>query len=511
MKIVTIEHHDGALAIWRDAGVTQRTLLHIDAHSDLYGDWQSPRATEVRPRVNNSNFIYPALEAGLVSRVIWVVPDASWTPEGRRDIAEDLRRCDPGVGRHQRIANTDAAMMATALGCPVHVCTLANLPRIDEPVLLDIDVDYFVIPSVGSRSIDVYGRLPWMWPTDLCRTLDARSVSADIATIAYSVEGGFTPLQWKYLGDELAARLADDASLELPWADHLRAGAEAAARGDVSEAERCYALAGTSTTAAAPSRFHLAHLCAAQGRVDDARAHWRAALEADPTYRTSDNSSGWWYVYHRRWTQARRAFERVIACDLDDSASACGLGIVAICQGEFEQAERWLRAATAADSQNIDSWRALARVLARRGAWSEAAVALERSLRLALTGQRPRHEGNLSEADDRVWDPDHRRVTSELAGLYARVGDWPRALAAARMAAADESATSGEWLRLASIAIRSGRWFLSASAVWSAITAIPATLQQFVRRSRTARRRSELRRRAAAGIDSASSRPALWL
>ena len=34
-----IEQHDGAYAIWRDAGVKSRVLVHIDAHHDLYGRW----------------------------------------------------------------------------------------------------------------------------------------------------------------------------------------------------------------------------------------------------------------------------------------------------------------------------------------------------------------------------------------------------------------------------------------------------------------------------------------
>lgn len=511
MKIATIEHHDGALAIWRDAGVRQRTLLHIDAHSDLYDQWEPSAKRGPRPRINAANFIYPAIESGLVSSVLWVVPDASWTVEGRRDIARILRRCDAGAGRTQVIAQTDTSMRALALGCEVQVCTLAHLPPLAQPVILDIDVDYCVIPSVGARRIGVYGRMPWIWPEELCRALDQRGVRSDLATIAYSVEGGYTPLQWKFLGDELALRLSGASGEHLRWADDMRHGAEAADAGDYTVAAQCYRRVIDGGTNCAPAYFHLAHLSAAQGRADTAQLHWHAAIGADASYRTRDNTSGWWYVEHDRFAQARAAFERVHQCDPCDASAMVGLSIIAMRDGRETAAEQGLRAATAHDADDVDSWRYLGQLLARRGQPGEAVAALERSLRLGLSGRRPRHQGNLGETDGGAWDPQHRRVMHQLAGLYASMRRWPQALAAARMVVASDGATPTEWARVAWIAGESGRWSLAVSASRSALAAVPEGCRQSFRRIRVAAQRRAARRRAAVADAELPASPRMWI
>jgi Transglutaminase-like superfamily len=74
------------------------------------------------------------------------------------------------------------------LGRPLPVCTLQSLPLISEKVLLDIDVDYLVIPK-ACHSSDQYRGLPWCWPDALLAGLQARGVQADLVTIAYLVEG----------------------------------------------------------------------------------------------------------------------------------------------------------------------------------------------------------------------------------------------------------------------------------------------------------------------------------
>ena len=62
-------------------------------------------------------------------------------------------------------------------------------------------------PSVSYGEVDEHGALPWCWPDELVSRLRAKRLRAELATIAYSVEAGYTPLRWKYLGDELALRL----------------------------------------------------------------------------------------------------------------------------------------------------------------------------------------------------------------------------------------------------------------------------------------------------------------
>jgi hypothetical protein len=106
-------------------------------------------------------------------------------------------------------------------------------------VLLDIDTDYCIVDRVYTES-DGPRRLPWCWPEELIRRLQARGIVADMVTIPYSVDGGYTPLKWKYLGDELAARLGGTDRGAVQGFERLRDGALKASCGARAEAEQAF-------------------------------------------------------------------------------------------------------------------------------------------------------------------------------------------------------------------------------------------------------------------------------
>jgi tetratricopeptide (TPR) repeat protein len=464
-----MEEHDGAYAVWHDAGVKGRVLVHIDAHHDLYGNWFDKNQAGKRLPINRANFIYAAIAEELVRQVIWVVPDETWaTPAGQVDIVKELRRMvQVSAATKPRIDIGPDRITGGALGCPVHVCTVQNLPPIDEAVLLDIDVDYLIIPNIGYRGIEVYGNLPWCWPPQLLGRLKARGIHSDLVTIAYSVERGFTPLQWKYLGDELAQRLKFK-SQDVEWADCMRRASMAADAGDFAAAEAEYRMAHQLNPASAAPCYHLAHLSAALGRLHEGREFLSQAYTNDPLYRTPHNNAGWWYLgVHRysqvrseferlrsvdsldpylglrRYSQARSAFERWRSLDSQDPYACLGLGLVAIQEKDWARAEVWLRRSLDLEDCCIDTHRALARVLAKRKDYSGAIAAYERSLELASSGRRT------------VWgDIGRAGVNAKLATLYAARGAWTDAIAYYRMARMDRVRT---WVGLAGAYTRTGR------------------------------------------------------
>jgi len=57
-----IENHDQAYNIWRDAGVRNRTLVHIDAHHDM--SWADDKTT-----ITIVNFIWLALKQALIHEI----------------------------------------------------------------------------------------------------------------------------------------------------------------------------------------------------------------------------------------------------------------------------------------------------------------------------------------------------------------------------------------------------------------------------------------------------------
>ena len=199
LYVSRMENHDQAYYVWRDAGVKHRVLVHIDAHHDMW--WIKDQAT-----ITIANFICPALKQDLVREVIWVVPDATFeSATSRESVRKQLREILQNYPASSRTPVVEEhRITATVLGKKLSICALRWLPAPGESVLLDIDVDYLVIPRVCSES-DRHDSLPWRWPNELLGQL--RGISSDLVTVVYSVEGGYTPLRWKYLGDELVLRL----------------------------------------------------------------------------------------------------------------------------------------------------------------------------------------------------------------------------------------------------------------------------------------------------------------
>src|ERR1051326_8411824 len=135
-QVITVENHDAAYHVWRDAGVRRRTLIHIDAHHDMW--WIADRA-----QLTIANFICQALVEDLVGQVWWIVPEGTWTNfRTRRVLFGQLRKLARGYGGDPAAIRMESGRVSTRLlGKPVTVCPLSTLPMIDEDVLLDLDVD----------------------------------------------------------------------------------------------------------------------------------------------------------------------------------------------------------------------------------------------------------------------------------------------------------------------------------------------------------------------------------
>jgi hypothetical protein len=172
--IVMMEDHDKAYYAWKDRGVCNRTLVHIDAHIDFGwipemdlneigsdggslagfkhdGPLLNPFLKSRTKMVHIGNYICPAIRDGMVNKFYWVVPDESWASfRGRKHIIKQLKQllkikkyAGGKLEQHKdrircRIMNTDLI-----------VCSLGNIPCIEEPVLLDIDVDFMLTKNLG--------------------------------------------------------------------------------------------------------------------------------------------------------------------------------------------------------------------------------------------------------------------------------------------------------------------------------------------------------------------------
>lgn len=221
IPIYLLENHSQALPIWFQHRVHGATLLHLDAHLDV--DWIRDeciqRITDAatmdemlalesdvicgqyRGCYHIGNFIYAAIKLGYVDRIIWVQPDRMFTPSVgslRLLLSEHIQGIEPDELRSFHLH--DERIHGGIEGIELVVCTLNHLPDICEPVLLDIDLDYFV-PNEP----------PWSTWCDPQDTLDRLRdfINGDVlVTFALSINGGFTPPSMRSLGTDIVDSLA---------------------------------------------------------------------------------------------------------------------------------------------------------------------------------------------------------------------------------------------------------------------------------------------------------------
>jgi tetratricopeptide (TPR) repeat protein len=471
-RVFLMENHDEAYHIWRAAAVKQRVLVHIDAHDDI---WWLPDAASP----NIANFICPALREDLVKEVYWVVPDQTWSDlKGQRSVLRRLKRiCKTYPGGAPPIKVEPQRISTHLFGKSFSVCRLSDLPSLHENVLLDIDVDFLCIPRACHHG-GAPAALPWCWPHELLGRLNSLPLRADLVTIAYSVEGGYTPLKWKYLGDELALRLDDgrENHEKIRGMELMRQAALAAQQSDLGAAEGKYIEAEEHLRDKAAPSYHLAYLYLSLGRTQEARQCYQRAMDLDSSYRTPYNSGGLWHYSMGNYREADQEYRRTLTLEPEDAYAHYGLGRLAAKGKRWHEAEEWLNKSLELNSQLIDSYRILGKVLTRQGRREEAIAAYEKSLVLALRGHRPLTDYIATEYEG-LADPDHFRIHGRLARLYDLQGGGARAISGYRMSIAKGDDGVLPRILLARLYLKQRQFVNSAREAWQALKLIPFDLK----------------------------------
>ena len=211
-----MEDHSQAYFAWKRAGIRNAWCWHVDAHLDIGRDGlDSAALARLEPALeeipdltgnpyvpwgglNCGNYLYPAIQHGLVGRLTWVIPPD--LPHGKLlDWARQHLNgwLDLTVEESAGLRDAGGYVEGTLLGIPFQLGTAAALPMPDEPVLLDIDLDYYL-----TQAGEVWSEPPGPLPSSL------------LTTVAFSVLGGYTPAaerrlaapwssQWSgYAGDQ---------------------------------------------------------------------------------------------------------------------------------------------------------------------------------------------------------------------------------------------------------------------------------------------------------------------
>ena len=468
-QLFLLENHDEVLRIWRDAGVYQRILVHIDAHHDMW--WVDDEAD-----VNIGNFISLALRQGLLREVFWVVPDAAFeNAKATKPVLKHIKRLLRRYQVRSTILIEPNRIAAIVLGKRLTICPLSFLPMLREPILLDIDVDYLVIPRVAYGMPDKHSPLPWCWPNELVKLLRNSGVQSDLVTIVYSVEGGYTPLQWKYLGQELALLLRRPTQMDSALAGMRRIGegAEAEQREEVIVAESRYRQAQALLPESAAAPYRLARLLSSQGRIGEARQLYAHAVKLDNSYGSAYSNGGFQCYWRGEFAAAEQQFRWAFTLNPRDPYVMLGLGLLAQRRKRWQEAERHLRTTLNLDSNLLDAQRNLGYVLAKLKRTDEAIVAWERALKLGLRGHKSLDGPILTNGVRLLNDPWHSDTHARLARLYAQKGATQAAIDALRIGIAGGLDNANLRLQLVYLYWRQGKWKHIFVNAWQAMRLAP--------------------------------------
>jgi tetratricopeptide (TPR) repeat protein len=465
------ENHDQSLYVWRDAGVRERVLVHVDAHHDM--DWIAPDQP-----ITIGNYICQALREEQLRELVWVVPDASFaSASAREELRRELRTLARRYPERADVVSADTGLSITLLGRPLRVCALADLPQFAEPVLLDVDIDYFLLPTAMAPQTEA-PPLPWIWPEELMGALVRKGLSFDIATIAYSVEGGYTPLRWKYLGDELKERLQGK---RLNFAEQLQEAAILLERRENSQAEAAVREAVRMASGSGAADYHAALLCQSQGKLAEAREHMRRTLELDPGYATAYNTLGPVYWQRRQWDYAEREYRRAIDLDPRDAYAHFGMAQSFARRKQWSDAEAELTQCLATDPELPDVWRLRGRVFTEQKRHAEAISAYNKFLLLTLKGKRTILSPQMTGGAE-LLDVGHAAVHAELGRIYQKIGEHRQAVQAFRISIAAHRDRASTRLRMARSLLAQRKWKEAGAQLLRAVVLIPGDVRRSARR-----------------------------
>ncbi len=477
---VLLEHHDGALHVWRRLGIRAHTVVHVDAHHDMW--WIDDRSGSV----DISNYLCQAIKEGIVRDVIWIVPDGTWaTPATRRTLRRVIRAIARGYPRARLVVREEERRVSTTIhGTSLVVCALDALPACSNPVLLDIDTDFMILPRIEHLNVDKACDVPWILPESLAMALGGLDAAA--ITIAYSVEGGYTPLEWKHLGDALALqwRAREPAANERRIGySRLNDAATAIKKGDVAAALVASRDAMRLLPESAAPFYQLAKAHALGGEITVARAAYAEAAGRDYSYRSAYGSRGVVFLAERRLEEATGAFNEMLVLDPDHVHAHWGLGRVAMARRQWREAHARFERAVALDSSHVDAWRDFGDVLRRQGRKAEAAAAYARSLKLVLSGAVPVHEMSWTVTGGvEPRDKAHGRTHAAIARLDADAGRVRQAEAGYLMAIAAGYDRAAVRLAMARLLARRGQWRRAAGELARAAGQAPSAMRRLLHR-----------------------------
>ncbi len=303
-NLAIIEDHSDALLYWLAEGFSKRTVLHIDTHDDsrlvdsgsvahLRDLAESKDFSTLKEKsgvafstggkiFNIGNFLHAGYLLGVVSEVIWVLPAEPNNLTNINMVRGYLEQVGFDRTSAQSFRIEKGVIRGNRAGMPMVVCSSKQIPKLDETVLVSLDIDYLM----GKHQDPISS--PMLRATlDLFSQMTAANIKTDHVLVSYSVHGGSIPVMHKYTGDYLADLIRHpemlDKDLPQVWVqrDLLL---QTRARGDLEQAlEMAEVLIGLDPLNAS---LHMEQAFARLqgGDAAGAIASMNRAAELDPSY-----------------------------------------------------------------------------------------------------------------------------------------------------------------------------------------------------------------------------------
>ena len=217
LQLHVLEEPDEALKQWSEKEIEESTLIHVSPYGAFAGiphhtvkklmniikEKKGVQFRDSREKFfNHSNYLYAAMQLGMVNRIFWVIPYRLFEdlPLAGEKIKEFIHESDAGFDK------TEIDEMKMVAGClagnisdaEVYICSPRTLPEIREPALLTIDVSFFPVYASEAR-ISKLRALKWFFDYMTLR----RTFRVKHASISYSMESGYTDAIHLYIGEEL--------------------------------------------------------------------------------------------------------------------------------------------------------------------------------------------------------------------------------------------------------------------------------------------------------------------
>lgn len=132
----TINGHQEAYHLWLELGIKNRTLVHVDAHHDLWDDTEKREDGTYNPHCGN--YLLPSIKKKMVNNVWWINPfsvEKYCTNLVNEENIPAIRTCRSGNRVEWKDESFVNNLRVTFLNHP--------FPKIKKPYILDIDLDAF--------------------------------------------------------------------------------------------------------------------------------------------------------------------------------------------------------------------------------------------------------------------------------------------------------------------------------------------------------------------------------